>query len=408
MNRVLAIAWREFAATVLTWSFVLSVLAVPVLTLGGMGAVAIIQASSLNDARTPKPVLVVGQAQDPWVEAMRAEREQEDSEVRPVATEQEALELLEAGQARGVVVPGSGSAGADGAATLHVRPGAVVQRVKLVNWVEHATGRVHTEAAGFDVEQVRELLDGEEPRIVVLGEEELDGEEATLRDALGLSVGLSGEMFLFLGVFVSAQYLLQNTVEERSSKVIELLLSAVSPMQLMAGKLIGLGAVGLLMTGIYAGTGLVALVTMTEGAWIGGLHLGLFGVFYLIAYLQMGSVFAAIGSAVNELREAQSLMTPAVLLMTLPFLCLPPIIESPDGNLAVALSLVPPLAPYVMVFRVLLPDPVPAWQILAALVLGTAWAGLMLWASARVFRVGVLMRGKAPSLRELGRWLLEA
>lgn len=401
MNRVLAIAWREFAATVLTWSFVLSVLAVPLLTLGGMGAVAIIQGSSLNDARMPKPVLVVAAADDAWVAALNAERDADDSAIHPVATEQEALRQLEDGQARGVVVPGD-------EVTLHVRPGAVVQRVKLVKWVEEATGRVHTEAKGYDYDEVRALLDGDEPKIVVFGEEGIDGEEATLRDALGLSVGLSGEMFLFLGVFVSAQYLLQNTVEERSSKVIELLLSAVSPMQLMAGKLIGLGAVGLLMTGIYAGTGLVALVTMTEGAWIGGAHLALFGVFYLIAYLQMGSVFAAIGSAVNELREAQSLMTPAVLLMTLPFLCLPPIIEAPDGNLAVVLSLIPPLAPYVMVFRVLLPDPVPLWQVLAALVLGSAWAALMLWASARVFRVGVLMRGKAPSLRELGRWLLEA
>jgi len=220
-------------------------------------------------------------------------------------------------------------------------------------------------------------------------------------------IPLLGLTLTWLGVFISAQYLLQNTMEERSSKVMEVLLSAVSPMHLMSGKIIGLGLVGFVLTGVYGGTIGVGLMFAAMSDLIRWSSLFLFCLYYLMAYLVMGSMFAAIGSAVTELREAQSLMTPGVLLMTVPFLLIVPMMSEPNGSMAVWMSYVPLLTPFVMSFRVLSTDPVPWLQVITTLIWGYMWAVACVWASAKVFRVGVLMQGKAPTITELARWVFE-
>jgi ABC-2 type transport system permease protein len=115
---------------------------------------------------------------------------------------------------------------------------------------------------------------------------------------------------------------------------------------------------------------------------------------------------ASVGSAVSDLHDAQSLIGPAMLVLMLPLVLWMPISEAPNGMLAMVTSWIPPLIPFIMILRVTASgDPVPLWQILGTLVAGYAFVVMMIWFCARIFRVGVLMQGKAPSPWELIKWV---
>ena len=147
--------------------------------------------------------------------------------------------------------------------------------------------------------------------------EEGDKETNEVLNALMPSAFL---LLLFISVMTSGQALMTTTVEEKSSRVVELLLSAVSPMQLMAGKILGQMCVGLVLMAVYAGMGMVALVSLS--ALFGMLELSLLVwlvLFYLIAHFIIASLLAAIGAAVNEMREAQSLMGPVMMILMVPW-----------------------------------------------------------------------------------------
>jgi ABC-2 type transport system permease protein len=212
-------------------------------------------------------------------------------------------------------------------------------------------------------------------------------------------------MLIWIGAFVSANYLLTTTIEEKSNKVMEVLLSAVSPMQLMAGKILGQALVGGVMVGMYLGMGIAALIGMAMFDLIEWRDLILFGLYYIMAYFMIAAIMAAIGSAVNELREAQSLMTPAMILLMIPLMLWLPISDSPNGTLATVTSFIPPLIPFVMILRATGSEPIPTWQIIASLIVGYPAMIAMIWMAAKIFRVGVLMYGKPPSPMELVKWM---
>jgi len=213
-------------------------------------------------------------------------------------------------------------------------------------------------------------------------------------------------MLVWIGVFTSGNYLLTTTIEEKSSRVMEVLLSAVSPMQLLAGKLLGQGLVSLVMLVTYAGAAITAL-SFFALADVVPLSLYLYGiVYFVIAYFMVGTLMVAVGSAVSELREAQSLITPAMILIMIPLWLWFPISNAPNGVLATVSGFIPPALPFVMVLRLASgEEPVPTWQIALSLLIGVGGTIAMLWAAARIFRVGILMQGKPPSVRELLRWV---
>jgi ABC-2 type transport system permease protein len=209
---------------------------------------------------------------------------------------------------------------------------------------------------------------------------------------------------LLMSVLMSGQYLLTTTIEEKSNRVVEVLLSAVSPMELMVGKILGQCAVGLLVLALYMGLGLIALLSFASLGLIDPVLIVFLLVCYLLAYLSVGAFMAAIGSAVNELREAQGLMTPVMLIIMIPWFLWMPISREPDSTLAVVLSFVPPLSNFVIMLRLASSTPPPAWQTALSLLAGGAGVFASLWFAARVFRIGLLMYGKPPNLATLIRW----
>ena len=130
-----------------------------------------------------------------------------------------------------------------------------------------------------------------------------------------------------------------------------------------------------------------------------------FLVYFLVAYFVTAATMASIGSAVNDMHDAQTLMVPAMMaLLFLPMLLMFPASQNPSGLLAMIFSFVPPFIPYVMMVRIAAGE-VPAWQIAASMGVGVASVLACLWMAAKIFRVGVLMYGKPPSPLELIKWI---
>jgi len=218
-------------------------------------------------------------------------------------------------------------------------------------------------------------------------------------------IPVAAMVLLIMASMTGGQYLLTTTIEEKANRVVEVLLSACSPMELMTGKILGQMGVGLALLAIYNSLGIGALVVFNRLDLIDATTVVLFFVYFLMAYFMFASFMAAIGSAVNDLREAQSFMTPVILLMMIPYFFFMPVVRAPNSMLSTVSSFVPPISPFIMIMRVASTDPPPAWQIALSIVVNAAAVVFFLWLAAKVFRVGLLMFGKPPNFRTLIRWI---
>jgi ABC-2 type transport system permease protein len=232
-------------------------------------------------------------------------------------------------------------------------------------------------------------------------------EQQTVR-GLAILMPLSVILLLFVSVMTGGQALLTSTVEEKSSRVIEVLLSAVSPMQLMAGKLLGQLAVSLLVLGLYIAMGLALLTSFAVFGLINPWLILYVVIFFLILYLVIGSFMMAAGSAVNDMREAQSLMMPIMLVLIVPWVLWMPISRDPNSLLSIALSFTPPINSFAMMLRMASTAPPPWWQVWLSIAIGGLSVVAAVWFAAKVFRIGLLMYGKPPNLKTLIRWARSA
>jgi ABC-2 type transport system permease protein len=210
---------------------------------------------------------------------------------------------------------------------------------------------------------------------------------------------------MFMTVMTAAQQLLNAIIEEKMSKISEVLLGSVTPFQLLMGKLLGVVAVALLLTLVYFSGGMYAL--LSSGRWdlFNPALIGWFVVFVVCAALLYGSLFLALGSACSDLKDAQSMMQPAMILIMLPYLGSFIVIQNPESSLAVGMSFFPTMTPFTMMLRIAMPPGPPMWQVLVSVVGLVACTALFVWAASRIFRVGILMQGKAPTLPELLKWI---
>jgi ABC-2 type transport system permease protein len=212
-------------------------------------------------------------------------------------------------------------------------------------------------------------------------------------------------VLMFMTVMTSAQHLLNAIIEEKMSRICEVLLGSVSPFQLLMGKLIGVTGVSVLLALVYyAGATFAVFQT---GRW-DLLHPGLmawFVLFLVCAALMYGALFLALGSACSSISDAQSLLQPAMMLLLLGYLGSFVAIRAPDSALAIGMSLFPTMAPFTMILRMAIPPGVPLWQVLLSVIFLMTTTGVVVWAASRVFRIGILMQGKAPNLPELMRWI---
>ena len=217
-------------------------------------------------------------------------------------------------------------------------------------------------------------------------------------------------MFLMMmALFGTSQGMLTSVIEEKNSRVIELLLASLTPFQLMTGKILGLAAIGLTVITIWltaafgaaVWSGLLPILPST----IKPVLLVYFLCFFLLGYLLYSTVYAAIGAACNTLKEAQSLLMPIMLCIILPMTTWMYIAQSPDGPYARCLSYFPLTAPLVMPVRLAAKGGLPLIEVALVLVGLTVTVIAAMWAASRIFRIGILMYGKPPTLKELFRWV---
>jgi ABC-2 type transport system permease protein len=218
---------------------------------------------------------------------------------------------------------------------------------------------------------------------------------------------------LWVAIFAIVQMLLNNIIEEKSNRIIEVLLSSVTPGELMMGKLLGIAAVGLTMVGAWmlalfgilswkaggAGeiTGQILTVVKTSNL------VPMFSIYFLLGYFLYAALILSLGSVCNTLKEAQSYMGVITMLMMVPMMTMMFIPKDPNGVLARVLSWIPIYTPFTMMNRANA-DP-PLVDLIGTLVLLVVCTSAALWMAGKIFRIGILRTGQPPKIIEMLRWL---
>ncbi len=220
-------------------------------------------------------------------------------------------------------------------------------------------------------------------------------------------------LIIYMAILIYGQVIMRGVIEEKSSRVVEVVLSSLRPFQLMMGKILGIGAVGLTQFSIWTLFGIGASVYGTSfipaGAnfampSIPAYVFVYFVVFFILGYFLFGTLYAAIGSLVNSEKEAQQLVMPVTMFLIVPIMLMIFIIRAPNSPIAVFLSFIPFFAPILMFLRITVLIP-PFGQIGASIVILILTILFMIWLTAKIYRVGILMYGKRPKFAEIVRWM---
>ena len=227
------------------------------------------------------------------------------------------------------------------------------------------------------------------------------------RELVDLLMPLAFAMLMGMCIVIGGQYLLQSIAEEKESRILESILCTVNAGELLTGKLIGLGGAGLTIVASWIAMGalLGGPVLALAKIHVPPAMLALAIVYFLFGYLFYGSIMTGIGAITNNMREAQQFSLLFTFMNFIPMYMMTSIVGHPDSSLATGLSLFPPMAPVTMMLRLSAPSSaVPAWQIALsiALLAGAGWLAIIV--SSRLFRIGLLMYGKTPTLPEILRW----
>ncbi len=241
------------------------------------------------------------------------------------------------------------------------------------------------------------------------------GQSGTVTFFLGYGVGI----VLYMIILIYGINVMRSVLEEKQTRIIEVLVSSLRPFQLMLGKVVGVGGVGLFQFVIWGLTGW--LVVHFRVQVLGAFHvpaaqvsaitmpaisaslLVVVAAYFLLGYLLYSAMFAVVGASVTADSEAQQAQQPVMMLLVFSLIVSFAALNDPGGRMAVVTSLIPFSSPIIMPVRVATSD-VPAAQLALSLAISAATSLLVVWLSARVYRVGILMYGKRPSLKELWRW----
>jgi len=266
-------------------------------------------------------------------------------------------------------------------------------------------------ALGVEAEVADELIRGVDLRTVKVSE---TGSKEENEDA-GFFLAYALFFLLYMMLMIYGQQVLNGVLEEKTSRIVEVVISTTRPLELMTGKLAGICGIALTQVTIWLGS--LAIVTlpgvvasfawMPDGIDIPQLEFSLVGHFILLFFLGFivySTLYAAIGAAFNSVQEAQQFASYAVFFLVAPMFIFIFVINDPDSTLSVVSSLIPPFTPLLMLLRLAIKSP-PLWQIILGYAGAIGFAGFMVWVAGRIYRIGILMYGKKPTVQELWRWL---
>jgi ABC-2 type transport system permease protein len=248
---------------------------------------------------------------------------------------------------------------------------------------------------------------------VTLNEKGEESEESAFSLVGDFVLPYAFSILFVMTLFTTSGFLLQGVSEEKEGRIIEILLSSISSTQLLAGKILGLGALGLIQVIVWIGAGAALLSAATAIFAMAGIMkfslgtIALALVYFVLGYLLFATLMAVAGSMGTTQRESQQIASLFSLAAAIPFMAISFVFTNPHSPLAVALSYIPLTSPVMMLLRLGISD-VPPAEIAISLVLLVAGIALSLWAGAKIFRASLLMYGKRPSLRDMARAFSQA
>jgi len=435
MRKFLAILKREYMQRVRAKMFIVSTILLPLV----MSLFGIVPAVILNiDAGGPMRVAVIDQTgkiyarlEEAMVSDERAPDEKEESRsgpalagrafrleqiasVGPDANEQRARldARLRNKELDGYLILPADFMQHGNAEFFNNNPGDVLSSRLLQSALNRAVREQRLIEARVDPETRQGLFQPVELQSVKIG---ATGEE---RDSGGSFVLVFGVGFImYLAILMYGQIILGAVIEEKETRIAEILFSSVKPFTLMMGKLVGVSLVALTQLAIwsvafsaFALYGVNLLASRGLNASIPSvpfLHYVYFALFFLLGYFIYATIYALVGSMVTTTQEGGQLAMPIILILVVSFYLFLPVSRSPDSSFSFWVSMIPFSAPVAMLVRIVTQTP-PFWQIALSLLIGFGTVVLIMWLASRIYRVGMLMYGKRASLPEALRWARQA
>ena len=348
----------------------------------------------------------LGNAKNFWIEEVKTEGRSAD-EVRA-----ELDQRLRANQLDGYLILPADLLTTGRAEFFNRNPGDELSRRLLQSSLNRAVREQRLIEANVAPETRKGLFKNIELESVKVGAR---GEE---RDAGGSFILVFGVGFImYLAILMYGQVILGAVIEEKETRIAEILFSSVKPFTLMMGKLVGVSLVALTQLCIWATAfatfavyGVNLLASRGVNASIPSIpfsHYVYFGLFFLLGYFVYATIYALVGSMVTTAQEGGQLAMPIILILVVSFYLFLPVSRSPDSKFAFWVSMLPFSAPVVMLVRIVTQTP-PFWQIAMSLLIGFGSVLMIMWVASRVYRVGMLMYGKRASLPEAWRWMRQA
>jgi ABC-2 type transport system permease protein len=296
--------------------------------------------------------------------------------------------------------------------------------IRTLNRIEYRLGQTLTERR-LEVSQINIPVDSVMAltRSIDLPRQDTKGE--TVRTEFKLITGMLMMLLIYMLILIDGQSLMQSVIDEKSDRVMEVLVSSATPFQLMAGKILGTGLAALTQVGIWIlGGAAIAIFSSATGTPLDSsitrtifnpATVVSFVCFLMFGYLMYSTVFAFIGSVVSSPKEAQPLLLPIILVLLAPGMLISfAVLEFPDAGWIKVVSFIPTYTPLIMMMRVAVVAPTVEGNPLLSPIMGEAVIGMILillatalaiWITARVFRVGILMYGKRPTFPEIVKWI---
>lgn len=405
---------REYLERVKRKSFIISTLLMPILMIGLMLAPALIMAFSTPDDKT---VAVVDQTQE-----QIGRKLEKEAELTFVDAGNDYKAAMADEDYDAVLVINKDAVSRPDGIRLYSREAASMQAESAISGqLESIIEKERLKA--YDIANLAQIMKELDVDVTLETFRITDGEDASETSSIAsYLIGIIMSLMLYTFIMLYGQMVTTSIIDEKSNRVLEIVVSSVSPNALMMGKIVGIGLVaitqiliwGVLLTGcsfwimplvsnaaVAAGDGALDLGMLGSPWYIAELF-GYIALFLIGGYLFYSSIYAAVGSAVDNIQDASQLLSIAIIPIILGLLLSMQAAQDPSSGLAFWASMIPLTSPMVMMSRI--PFGIPGWQILLSLVILYASFVGMVWIAAKIYRVGIFMYGKKPTVVELIRW----
>jgi len=416
--KVLAVLRREFMQRVKTKWFIVSTIGLPLMMVGMFVLVGVFISSSESQEQAVSIGVIDpgGEVVDFLVEELLADsvlasraRDMEGS------TEEDVRRALATSDYDSYfLLPPDVLGSGEGEARLFATDNVLEStRTKVRNGLRRALLRARLSRSGLEDVDAEALLQTVRFGVVNVSE---SGEARSQEIFQGISFGIAFLFYMVLLIY--GQMIIRSIIEEKASDIVEVMVSSLRPWELMLGKIVGVGAVGLAQIAVWV---LILTVATLYGLTAGAAQLSELGIdvtaiavpwgtvslvltFLVLGYLLYAGMFAGAGATISNETDAQQVALPVTMLIIVPFIATQGAITSPNAAWAVAMSIVPFFSPLVMPARLFVTN-VPLWQTASSIVLLATFVLGAAWVAGRIYRVGILMKGQRANLPEVIRWV---